>query len=139
LRRSDSNADLLLPDHFWNVSYNGRRLPGAPGNAELTGGANCQTFAYAVLRHFGRSIPELRSSELWHDREHTFVVTAWEPLDLILFNRSHEAFGAHVGVFIGDRILHLCKSKGRPALWDISQFAERREYRVLIGAKRARH
>jgi hypothetical protein len=139
LRRSARSVGLLLPDHFWSVSYNGRRFPGASGNAGLTGGANCQTFAYAVLRHFGSSVPDRRSSELWHDREHTFVVAAWEPLDLILFNRTHEAFGAHIGVFAGDRILHLCESIGRPALWDISQFAERREYCVLIGAKRTRH
>ena len=139
MRRRDRKVGLLLPDHFWNVFYDGRRFPGASGNDGLASGANCQTFAYAVLRYFGRSIPDFRSEELWHDRTHTFVVTAWEPLDLILLNRSHEAFGAHVGVFIGDQILHLCKSAGRPALWDLSQFAERREYGVLIGAKRTRH
>jgi hypothetical protein len=139
LRWSDRDSALTIPDHFWSVPYKASRVPGAAGTSNVTDGANCQTFAYAVLRHFGRTIPDFRSSELWRDRKHTFVVSAWEPLDLVLFGRSREAFGAHIGVCAGDRILHLCRSVGRPVLWDLCQFSARPAYCVTIGAKRTRN
>jgi cell wall-associated NlpC family hydrolase len=102
-------------------------------------GANCQSFAYAVLRYFGRIIPEFRSRELWEDEVHTFEVATWKQLDLVLFNRTHDAFGAHVGVYTGeDHVLHLCRSVGRPALWKLHEFAALPEYRILLGAKRVR-
>ncbi|MET7360068.1 hydrolase [Streptomyces sp. NPDC005562] len=130
-----------LPADFWTVPYAGARHPGAaavtarPG---LAAGANCQLFAYGVLGHFGLVPPPLRSSELWDDTEATVRVPVPEPLDLLLFNGSADAYGAHVGVWAGDdAVLHLCAEVGRPAVWSLADFAGRTRYRVLLGAKRA--
>jgi len=101
------------------------------------GFANCQTFAYAVLRYFGRTIPNFRSSELWADTAHTFVVDQLEPLDLILFNRSSDGFAAHVGICIkSGAVLHLSRRVGTPAIWDLATFAAIPAYAVVVGAKR---
>lgn len=140
-------ADLAarLPDRFWSVPYVGARFPGSPAVAErpdLAEGANCQVFAYAVLRHFGLQPPALRSSELWADTAATARVEAAHPLDLcpldlLLFNATDDAYGAHVGVWAGpDQVLHLCAEAGRPAVWPLTAFAERPRYRTLIGVKR---
>ncbi|MEU7410025.1 MULTISPECIES: hydrolase [Streptomyces] len=108
--------------------------------ADLPGlerGANCQLFAYEVLRHFGLAVPALRSSELWADTQSTARVPVAQPLDLMLFNATDDAYGAHVGVMVGEgRVLHLCAEAGRPAVWGMTEFATRRRYRVLIGIKR---
>ena len=125
-----------LPDRFRGVRYDGSRIP--DGRHDLSGGANCQRYAYAVLAHFGIELPPWRSSELWADAELTLRVTSFEPLDLLLFNRGAEPFGAHVAVYAGaGQALHLAKSAGEPAMWSLAEFAERDEYRMLIGGKRA--
>jgi hypothetical protein len=101
-------------------------------------GANCQNFAYELLRHFGRHVPNLRSSNLWDDRERTIVADAYQPLDLLLFNRTRDAWGAHVAAYVGkERAIHLSRRVGLAAVWSLAQFAIRPEYRMLIGAKRA--
>ncbi|MBO2451127.1 hypothetical protein J4573_28785 [Actinomadura barringtoniae] len=141
---SDDEAERAvleeLPDGLWATQYVGDRFPGSPKVAERPGladGANCQLFAYEVLRWFGLDPPDLRSSELWADVECTRRVTEARPLDLVLFNATEDAWGAHVGVCVGDdQILHLCAELGRPAVWSRQQFHERERYRTLIGIKR---
>ncbi|MEV5982185.1 hydrolase [Streptomyces sp. NPDC052114] len=129
-----------LPDRFWNVRYAGSRFPGAGAVADrpgLAAGANCQLYAYEVLRHFGLAPVSLRSSDLWDDTESTVRVPAPEPLDLLLFHASDDAYGAHVGVWVGDdAVLHLCAEVGRPVVWGLSDFTARERYRVLVGIKR---
>lgn len=126
-----------LPIGFQKVPYNGAAIP--DGRHDLSAGANCQRYAYAVLAHFGQSLPPWWSSELWEDTTWTFVVTTLEPLDLLLFNRTDDPFGAHLGVYSGQgAVLHLAKSIGIPALWPLTEFTQREEYRVLIGGKRLR-
>jgi lipoprotein Spr len=130
--------DLLegLPPQFRTVRYDGART--ADGSHDLTAGANCQRYAYAVLAQLGIDLPPWYSSDLWADADLTLSVDEFEPLDLLLFSADGKPFGAHVAVYAGDgRALHLAKSVGHPALWTLSQFLERPEYRVLIGAKRA--
>ena len=129
--------DLLaeLPVQFRSVRYDGDRIPDGENN--LASGANCQRYAYAVLAQFGLFLPPWRSSELWADATHTQCVAAFRPLDLLLFGRTAQAYAAHVAVYMGDdQALHLCKSVGRPAVWTLDQFADRPEYRTLIGGKR---
>ncbi|MEU8588045.1 hydrolase [Streptomyces sp. NPDC048664] len=136
-----------LPSAFWSVPHVAARFPGSRDVRErpgLAAGANCQVFAYAVLRHFGLAAPALRSSDLWTDTRSTVRVgaDAARPLDLMLFNAGDDAYGAHVGVRAGEgRVLHLCAEVGLPALWEDARFAERERYRVLVGVKRvtARH
>ena len=119
------------------MRYDGACYPGSAATRE--GSVNCQSFAYAVLRHFGRVIPSFRSSELWDDTIHTCLAEDYATLDLILFNRARDAFGAHVGVFVGDnRVIHLARHVGVPTVWNLGAFAENPAYRVLIGAKRTR-
>ncbi len=130
-----------LPADMLTVPYAGSRFPGSRAVADrpgLAAGANCQLFAYEVLRHFGFAVPALRSSELWDDTRTTVRVEGdLRPLDLLLFNRSDQAYGAHVGVRAGDdAVLHLCAEVGRPAVWGLADFAARERYRVLVGAKR---
>lgn len=131
-------GDLLtaLPAAFRGVCYVGAAIPQA--DHDLSQGANCQRYAYAVLAHFGIELPPWRSSELWADRQLTRVVAAFEPLDLLLFSPDGTAFGAHVAVYAGQgRALHLCKAVGVPATWTLAQFAAHDAYAVLLGGKRA--
>ncbi|NDU72309.1 hydrolase [Actinomadura sp. DSM 109109] len=129
-----------MPEAWWATPYVGARFPGSPLVAAapgLAGGANCQLFAYEVLRLFGYDPPDLRSSELWADTASTERVTVARPCDLLLFNETGDAWGAHVGVWAGDdQILHLCAEVGRPAVWSRREFEERQRYRTLIGVKR---
>ncbi|WP_406481797.1 cell wall hydrolase [Streptomyces platensis] len=155
-----------LPEALRDVTYSGARHPGAttpecpsygaggaagvPGGGpaqgpfdDLAGGANCQRYAYAVLRHFGLLIPPLRSAELWADERATHRVDRPRPLDLVLFDGGPvdgrpPGYGAHVGVHLGpDQVLHLCREAGRPAVWRYADFAARPRYGRFLGVKRA--
>ncbi len=154
-----------LPEALRKVTYSGARHPGArtpecpshtlhgtadaPGGgasdtfADLADGANCQRYAYAVLRHFGLLIPPLRSAELWADERSTRRADSPRPLDLVLFDGGPvdgrpPGYGAHVGVHLGpDQVLHLCREAGRPAVWRYADFAARPRYWRFLGAKRA--
>lgn len=129
-----------LPDDLWATRYVGARFPGSPlvaGKPGLADGANCQLFAYEVLRLFGFDPPDLRSSELWADTEFTEQVAEPRPYDLVLFNATRNPWGAHVGVCADDeQILHLCAEIGHPAVWTWQDFRTRPRYQTLIGAKR---
>lgn len=126
-----------LPRRFLRVKYNGAHFPGAPNLRGLAHGANCQHFAYELLRHFGLALPDFRSSDLWSDKRFTRRVVRLLPLDLLLFNRTHRARGAHVAVYLGERrAIHLSKQIGTPVIWSLEQFAEHDRYRVCLGAKR---
>jgi hypothetical protein len=129
---------LDVPTILLEVRYNGRRVPGSAGPRDLSDGANCQVFAYALLRHHGVELPPFRSSELWADTEHTAMVAPpYEPLDLLLFNSTANAFGAHVAVCVNStEAIHLSKRVGRPVIWPIARFAAETEYEILIAAKR---
>jgi len=130
---------VRIPRRFFRVRYDGRRGPGSAGVRCLGAGANCQRFAYEMLRHYGREIRDFRSSELWADTRITRRVTRLRPLDLLLFNRTRRAWGAHVAVYLGSGMaIHLCKAVGRPAVWSLDEFAACARYRVFLGAKRAR-
>ena len=91
------------PTWTWTVPYRGECHPGARGSLSVARGANCQRFVYAVLGLFGRSVPSLRSSDLWEDETATRQVGGddpLEPLDLVLFNATRTAWGAHIAVFM---------------------------------------
>src|SRR5881227_2037458 len=109
-----SLSPLPIPGRFHHVRYNGAHYPGAAGVVGLDGGANCQQFAYELIRHFGFAPPDYRSSELWEDATHTQVVMGeLEPCDLLLFNRTPAAWGAHVAVYLGGgQAVHLAKREG---------------------------
>ena len=133
-------SPLPIPARFHHVRYDGARYPGAEGVAGLDGGANCQQFAYELIRHFGFAPPDYRSSELWEDEAHTrAVVGELAPCDLLLFNRTPSAWGAHVAVHLGGQLaIHLSRRAGVPVIWRIEEFRLRPEYACFLGAKRAR-
>ncbi|WP_218575018.1 hypothetical protein [Reyranella sp. CPCC 100927] len=126
-----------IPDRFWKIPYDTAHDRGSPILVGIEAGANCQNFAYELLRHFGRYVPHLRSSDLWDDTAHTIAADAYEPLDLLLFNRTRSAWGAHVAVYVGDdQAIHLSRRVGLAAVWSLAKFAAQAEYQIIIGAKR---
>lgn len=132
-----NRSAIAIPDRLRAVRYNAGHFPGAPGVDGVVGGANCQQYAYAVLRHQGFALPDLRSSELWLDRDHTTIVDGMEPFDLVLVHDNPDAWGAHVGLCVGaDLVLHLSRKIGIPAIEPLGALRERPEYQCLIGFKR---
>lgn len=128
---------IEIPQRFYEVTYNGAHYPGSPKNNGLEGGANCQVFAYELLKHHGIIVPDLRSSDLWEDTEYTEQVTDLKPLDILLWNKDDNAWGAHVGLYIGgNQVVHLSKQNNELAIWPLEKFLEKPLYRVFIGAKR---
>jgi cell wall-associated NlpC family hydrolase len=128
-----------LPASFLEVPFSERMIPGRDPELGLTAGSNCQRYAYAVLQHFGLSVPDFRSSELWTDEAFVTTVPDPAPLDLVLYAATPDEWGAHVGVYLGaNAVLHLCKEIGVPVVWDFEDFAARERYRWLIGFKRVR-
>lgn len=130
----DSNVlDALL-----DVSYNGKIIPNGEKSDIFTIGANCQVFAYYILREHGLYVPEYRSSELWADEEYSEqILENFQPLDILFFHRKEEAYGAHLAVYIGNnQAIHLSKRLGKPIIWTIEDFFECPEYNFLLGGKR---
>ncbi|WP_020560134.1 NlpC/P60 family protein [Thiofilum flexile] len=135
----NSNLINSLPAYFWNTPYNAKHHPQAEGVKGVEGGANCQQFAYEVLRFYGLNPPNLRSSELWEDNTLMTVadLSALQPLDLLLWNDTAKAYGAHVGVYVGEgQALHLSKANHYPKVETLSHLETLPEYQVWIGAKR---
>lgn len=128
---------IMVPSAFMQVRYNGKQIPGS-GQPIFESGANCQLFAYTLLEKNGTSIPPFRSSELWTDNEHTSTVKGgFMPGDLMLYHDHPEAWGAHVGLYIGDnQVIHLSKENGLPEIIDHGQIQKNPRYTHFIGAKR---
>ncbi len=128
---------LQIPPHLLDIAYVGKHFPGANWEGGLAAGANCQVFAYALLNHYGIVVPPFRSSDLWEDQTVSQRVTDLKPLDLLLWNRTTVAWGAHVGVYLGEgKAVHLSKQIGKPVIWSLARFMEEPLYHVFIGGKR---
>jgi cell wall-associated NlpC family hydrolase len=126
---------VQLPAQVLGVLYDAAAIP-RDGKRDLSAGANCQLFAYALLAANGREVPDFRSSELWDDETVTVKVTDLEPLDLLLFNDRSQAYGAHVAVYLGEgEAIHLARRDGIPLIWPLERFARDERYKVFIGAK----
>lgn len=125
------------PAWVFTAPYASSAHPQAAQVISIAEGANCQRYAYAVLGLFGRAVPPHRSSELWADRRLEHVdLSEVRDLDLVLFNRTANSWGAHVVVALASGFLHLSAEVGRPALWEWSDFADRDRYHAIIGAIR---
>ena len=68
-----------IPPEFFSVTYDYDRHPQS-ASFDFSKGANCQLWAYAVLKHFGVNMPPFRSSELWEDCIDTESVKNYKPL-----------------------------------------------------------
>jgi murein DD-endopeptidase / murein LD-carboxypeptidase len=132
-----SRSAVAIPVHLRDVRYTADHFPGAPNVLGVEGGANCQQYAYAVVRHHGFILPDLRSDELWLDRDYTAENERMEPFDLVLVHDNPDSWGAHVGLCVGaDLVLHLSKKIGVPAIETLAELQRRDAYRYLIGYKR---
>jgi lipoprotein Spr len=119
------------------VPYRADCYPGSSKITALADGANCQYFAYELIRYYGCIIPDFRSSDLWEDTKHTTKVTTLEPLDLVLMHRNQCAWGAHVGVYVGNNlVVHLSKAIKNPMVEDLQDLLLKPKYSHFIGAKR---
>jgi hypothetical protein len=128
---------LELPERFSAVPYSATCVPGKVPLSAFAAGANCQLFSYALLAHYGLEVPPWLSSDLWVDTYSSRRVTQLEPLDLLLWNKTPDAYGAHVGVYLGEgQAAHLSRRVGRPAVWELEVFRKLPEYHVFIGGKR---
>ena len=128
---------IKMPDTFYDVEYKAERIPGVDNQSDLTLGANCQVFAYALLNENGLQVPNDRSSELWSDTSYSEFVTDFKPLDLMLYNPTNDAYGAHVGVYIGDgQVIHLSYANGKPEILPHAELLKHAKYRCFVGAKR---
>lgn len=139
------NDTIFFPKELMSVKYNGKIIPNGKTHNLLETGANCQVFAYHILRLNGFKVPDFRSSELWSDTEYSMVVNSdLQPLDILFFNKNENPFGAHLAVYIGsNKAIHLAKHIGKPVIWTIEAFLELEKYpprfrgkQVLIGGKR---
>jgi hypothetical protein len=127
---------IEVPPAFRFVPYDCARHPRS-ATFDFRKGANCQLWAYALLKHFGTQVPPLRSSELWEDKELSDAVDAFEPLDLLLFNETESSWGGHVAVYLGDDVVaHLSRHIGLPEVCTLEDMLRAPKYRVLVGAKR---
>ena len=125
------------PAWVGSAPYAGAAHPQSEGAPPLARGANCQRYAYAVLSLFDRTLPPHRSSELWSDEKLRHVERHEAmTLDLVLFNRTDVAWGSHVAVIFGSRLLHLCSEVGTPAIWSWADFARRERYSRVVGIVR---
>ena len=128
---------IQLPKKFFHVHYIAARIPGIKDPSNLDKGANCQLFVYEILKYFGHVIPDFRSSELWEDEVYTVKVDTFLPLDLMLYHRKPESYGAHVGLYLGDgNVIHLAQTLGKPEIISHNDFALQEKYAYFIGAKR---
>lgn len=120
------------------MHYKGARIPGVENQQDLTLGANCQVYAYELLKEFGKEIPPLRSSDLWEDTIHTEKITKdFMLFDIMLYHYKTEAFGAHVGLYMGEgKVLHLSKGNDVPMIEMHESMLTQEKYIHFIGAKR---
>ncbi|MGH1337307.1 MAG: NlpC/P60 family protein [Aureispira sp.] len=129
---------LDIPPYFFDIPYKGSCYPGSPKLGDFRVGANCQVFVYQLLLHFGRPLlPDFRSSELWEDSIYTQQTTGIQPLDILFWNKTATAWGAHVGLALDNgQVIHLSRENGRAVIWPLEKFLEQDNYTVFIGAKR---
>ena len=131
------NNHIKIPKIFFEVQYNSSRIPNIKDQSDLTLGANCQVFAFELLKVNGITAPNFRSSELYSDTIYTEKVEIFKPLDLMLYNNNNNSFGAHVGVYIGnEKIIHLSLENGYAQIIEHQEMIKNRKYNIFIGAKR---
>ena len=66
--------EMNIPEWLMKINYNGKIIPNGKEYDLMKTGANCQVFAYYILRLNNRIVPDFRSSELWADVEYSELV-----------------------------------------------------------------
>lgn len=136
--RKMNKTQIEIPHWLMQIEYNGKIIPNETTHDIVNVGANCQVFAYHLLRSHHLIVPEYRSSELWSDAEFSEIVSGdYEPLDILFFHKKEESYGAHLAVYVGNnQAIHLSKKIGKPVVWNIETFFEYSRYKFLLGGKR---
>jgi hypothetical protein len=131
---------ICIPEKFYSVKYNYDRYPGVEDQANFSQGANCQVFSYELLAINGVRAPNLRSSNLWEDSEYTIKVEGdIKPLDLLLFNRISDPYGAHMAVSLGgEDLIHLAMHNEVAEISTINELCKLDKYKVFLGAIRVK-
>lgn len=143
-----NQKQVVIPSEFFNIKYSGARIPGVDNQSDLSLGANCQVFSYALLAINGVTVPNFRSSDLWEDQQFSITThkgsvnqlisfDSLQALDIMLYNSSDKAFGAHMAVYIGNgKIVHLSLANQYAEIIDHNTMVTRDKYRYFVGAKR---
>jgi hypothetical protein len=121
-----------------DIKYNSKIIPDWKKHDIQLSWANCQVYAYEILRYNGLLVPDLRSSELWTCPNCSRIISCdYELLDILFFNETNDSWGAHLGVYIWDnKILHNSKDIGNPEIIDIWDFTKIKKYSCLLWGKR---
>ena len=58
---------IKFPERYMDIVYNPSIVPDKKEKNIINTGANCQVYAYELLRFNNKNIPDYRSRELWED------------------------------------------------------------------------
>lgn len=133
-------ADIVpdIPDRFWKIPYDIAHDRDSATLMELKPAPIVKTLPTNCYGTLAGRYPISDQAIYGTIPSHTITVDQYQPLDLLLFSPTHNAWGAHVAVHVGnDRAIHLSRRVGLAAVWPLAQFAEYPQYRVLLGGKRA--
>lgn len=131
------NSRIKIPNWIMDIKYNSKIFPNWKKHDFIKNWANCQVYAYELLRFNWKIVPDLRSSELWKDTEYSVEVIDYKPLDLLFFNNTNKSWWAHVGLYIwNNKVLHNTNKIWKPVIWGLDFFGKYDEYRILLWGKR---
>jgi hypothetical protein len=111
-------SEDMIAEHFWRIRYDQNHDPNTPTLPSISESQNCRN----LLKHFGFETFPFRSSNLWEDSSETCVVSdELRPLDLLLFDRTKNPWGAHVALYRGGHhAIHPSKNQSEPAIWPLA-------------------
>jgi len=125
--------NIIIPKWYMNIVYNGRIIPNDIYHDIQITWANCQVYAYQLLRYNNMEVPDYRSKELWEDIKFSYEVKEFKPLDILFFNKIENPWWAHLGIYIwNNQVLHNSLDIGKPEVRDLDDFSINNKYKVLI-------
>ena len=134
----NENNGIVFPYWYMDIPYNSKVIPNWMIHDIQLSWANCQVYAYEILRYNTIFVPDFRSRELWDDSEYSRVIPSeFEPLDILFFNKTNDPWGAHLGVYIwNNKVLHNSKDIWFPTIFDIEDFKKIHSYSCFLWGKR---
>ena len=137
MNKSLINSKIKIPNWIMDIKYNSKVFPNWEKHDYILNWANCQVYAYEILRYNWKHVPDLRSSEMWEDINYSKKVNKYTPLDLLFFNKNAESWWAHVWLYIwNNKVIHNTNKTWWVEIWDLELFKEYDEYKVLLWWKR---
>lgn len=121
------------PMWVWHSSRQDTPHPPEVGH-QLPQEAKDLSYVRAVLALRGRQLPQLSEDE--ERSSSTAVYKTWEErqdLDVILVNMAPEVTGAHVGIVVGDQVLHRCPEAEQPVIDKYDDLVKAERYPHVIG------